>query len=370
MFLPLTENVGGKTREIGDGIVLVAGHGVVLQVKARSATAGDRDREASWLSKQAVAAIKQGNGTIRRLQAADVTLTNLRGRDVVVDGNDYDWTVAVILDHDDPPEGVVPDLSEAKHPATVLLRRDWQFLFDQLKSTHAVMAYLRRVASQPIRLGSEPARYYRLANADHVKEPEPLDQRLLAGNHASLAVPSLPLHSSGSEDRIAHTVIRGLWEDVALAPVTDNIDWVPGVSGRLLILSELDRLPVGVRATMGRFVCDAMEFVAGDASSEVIWRQRSLRGDAGQPHLAYAACSHPYSREIAGLFESWLRLRHHDVVSVTGEFDALRTVGVLVTPTTRPDRPWDTTAMAVGGDMAFSEEQLRSLRALWPNEGS
>ena len=42
------------------------------------------------MAKQAVSAIQQGNGTIRRVQAADVTLTNLRGREVVIDGNGYE----------------------------------------------------------------------------------------------------------------------------------------------------------------------------------------------------------------------------------------------------------------------------------------
>jgi hypothetical protein len=41
---------------------------------------------------------------------------------------------------------------------------------------------------------------------------------------------------------------------------------------------------------------------------------------------------------------------------VTGDVDGLVTVGILVTPTARADRAWDTTAMAVRGDTDFSEE--------------
>jgi hypothetical protein len=132
----------------------------------------------------------------------------------------------------------------------VLLRRDRQFLFDQLKSTHAVVEYLRRVAEEPIEIGKEPERYYRLATADHTKAPESLDQRLLTPHHISAPIPSLPLQPAASRDRSAHILIRDLGEDVAVAPITNNADVVPGESSRPLILGEVDRLPVAARATI------------------------------------------------------------------------------------------------------------------------
>lgn len=168
----------------------------------------------------------------------------------------------------------------------MLLRRDRQFLFDQLKSTHAVVEYLRRAAEEPIEIGKEPERYYRLATADHTKAPESLDQRLLTPHHISAPIPSLPLQPAASRDRSAHILIRDLGEDVAVAPITNNADVVPGESSRLLILGEVDRLPVAARATIGHFVGEAMELVADDTSGDIVWRQRSLRGNPGQPHLA------------------------------------------------------------------------------------
>ena len=130
----------------------------------------------------------------------------------------------------------------------MLLRRDRQFLFDQLKSTHAVVEYLRRAAEEPIEIGKEPERYYRLATADHTKAPESLDQRLLTPHHISAPIPSLPLQPAASRDRSAHILIRDLGEDVAVAPITNNADVVPGESSRLLILGEVDRLPVAARS--------------------------------------------------------------------------------------------------------------------------
>lgn len=58
-----------------------------------------------------------------------------------------------------PPEGVVPEVDESSNPTVVLLRRDWEFLFDQLKSTHAVCGYFERVPGDSIELGDEPMRY-------------------------------------------------------------------------------------------------------------------------------------------------------------------------------------------------------------------
>jgi hypothetical protein len=370
VFLPITENVGSKTREIGDGIVLVANHGLVLQVKARNAASDDAEKEARWLIKQAGEAIGQGNGTIRRLRAGATTLTNLRGREVTIDGDDYEWTTVVVLDHDDPPPDVTPDLLNAKHPAVVLLRRDWQFLFDQLKSTHAVLAYLRRVADKPLELGAEPARFYRLAATDHSTEPEPVDPRLLNTATTTVPMPTLPFEPAASDDLDAHALIRMLLEDIAEVPLVADDDAAPGESQRLMMLGELDRLPVRSRARIGRYVLDAMDTVTSDTSGNVIWAMTSLRGNVGQPHLAYGACSRPYSDNIRDGFHSWLQLRHHDVLEATGDVENLTTVGILVTPREDPGDPWDTTSAAVSGEMDFTEDELSKLRELWPYEGS
>jgi hypothetical protein len=39
---------------------------------------------------------------------------------------------------------------------------------------------------------------------------------------------------------------------------------------------------------------------------------------------------------------------------------------VLLSPSRHPSRPWDTTVMAVSGDMGFTDEDLTALRELWP----
>jgi NCS1 nucleoside transporter family len=62
----------------------------------------------------------------------------------------------------------------------VELRRDWEWLFDNLKSTHLVAQYLRRVAGEAIELGTEPVRYFDKAPANVAAEPEELRAELLS----------------------------------------------------------------------------------------------------------------------------------------------------------------------------------------------
>lgn len=360
VFRPKLASVGSGTRELGDGTLLVGDIGVAVQVKSREAPSADPAKERNWLSKKTADGLRQGNGTIRRLCLDAADLTNLRGVTVSVDGNSFRWLVVVVLDHDDPPDDVTPLLDEAKHPSVVLLRRDWEFLFDQLKSTSAVVRYFERVAGETIALGSEPVRYHELALADHEALPQRLSPQLV-GNGVEVHSPVLPLLPAASDDVQAHQIVRTLYEDFATTFGT-RLE----MTDRLRVLAELDRAPVGERTALGRFVLKAFEEVSADTRDGIVWRLRSIRGPVGHAHLGFAACSHPHTRLIQAGFSAWVQLRHHDVLTATGDVNGLMTVGVLVTPCTRYRRPWDTTVVAVSGDLRFSDDDLAQLRNLWP----
>ena len=51
---------------------------------------------------------------------------------------------------------------------------------------------------------------------------------------------------------------------------------------------------------------------------------------------------------------------------MTGDVEGLTTVAIVLTPREDERRPWDTTMVAVSGDVRFSAEELRQLRELWP----
>jgi hypothetical protein len=361
VYLPDVVQVGSGVRELGDGIVIVGTTAMVLQVKRREKISAMPERERRWILKSVEQALSQASGTIRHFARQPATLRSLRGRAIEIVGSEYQWMSVVIVDHDDPPSDVVPPLGDAPYPAVAMLRRDWEFLFDQLKSTSAVVDYCVRVANEPNEIGTEPARYYQLAQADDNAPQEGIDPRLVVPGHPIVSTPTLPLAPAASDDLGAHRMVRTVLEHIALTRLMRAKE-----EDMLRILAELDRLPVGSRAAFGRFLIDAIAEAKNSTDEATVWRFKSLRGNQGQAHLAYGACNKPFDGEIEAGFHLWVRLRHHEVVSVTGDVENLTTVGVLLTPREEKARPWDTTTAAVSGDMGLSAADVESLRELWP----
>jgi hypothetical protein len=326
VYRPVLRKVASGNREVGDRILLVGKTGLVIQIKRRTAPTTQRTREEAWIRKAAAKGLRQARGTIRGLSSHATQLVNDRGREIAVGPGDMQWMVAVILDHDDPPEGIVfrgaDDLQ-----AIVLLRRDWEFLFDQLRSTHAVVEYLKRAAaSDPVDLGREPLRYYEFAAADAATPPSPLDPRIVGeGFPVELYV--------AENDRVA-------------------------------VLSEIDRLPVAHRTELGELLLEMMKDVAAVSPSETKWRFRRFRFAPPQPHLAFGACSR-FSDVHFEAFRQWVALRHHEFGIDLGAWDGLVTVGVLLTPRSDGRRPWDTTMVRAAGNLELSEEELKGLSELW-----
>jgi len=157
---------GSGRREIGDGTIVSGYRGIALQVKARSsATPDTTERARSWLLKNAAAGLKQAHGTIRStFRAGDLTLDNLRGHPVRVDAKRVEWVPVVVLDHPNPPREVFPP-KDTDGPSIVMLRRDWEFLWNQLRSASAIVDYIHRISTEddPAELGSETHRYFDLA---------------------------------------------------------------------------------------------------------------------------------------------------------------------------------------------------------------
>jgi hypothetical protein len=353
-------------RELGDGLVLAGRYGLSVQVKSREGTVGTEAKERRWILKKAADGIRQADGTIRRLNLEPTQLVNLRGYAVHVDPLAYHWVNVVVIDHASPPPQTAPDIDGARHPTIVLLRRDWEFLFEQLKSTTAVAQYIERVAGEPLDLGDEPVRYYDLAQADAEAPPADFPEKMLARGEV-ISAPLLPLAPAGVDDLQAHQILRTLMEDIAVTRLTSASE-----ADRLRMLSELDRLPVAQRAIIGRRVLNHMAHVEEDSKAPgVVWRMSSVRAANGRIHLGYGTCSRPYTDPSVPIgLQAWTQLRHYDVLQA-GDSDLvndLTTVAVIVTPRFDGRRPWDTSVSAVSGSVSFDASQLQVLREHFPGD--
>jgi SEC-C motif len=345
-------------RELGDGIVLVGDIGVVLQVKSREAPTEDQSKERRWVIKQSRKAVAQGAGTIRELEREPALMTNLRGRKIELDGKNMSWLIAVIIDHDEPPTDVVV---ESRENAVVLLRRDWDFLFQQLKSTHGVVRYLERVAGEAIDLGSEPIRYYELAGLDEEAESSPFGPEFLVPGATRSTEPLLPVAPAGTEQQSEHRFFRGVLEDIA----SIRLEKMPEAL-RIRSLAQLDRLATRQRALVGQFFLEAFETVWTDMRPGISWRHRRFAGPDGA-QLGFGVCSRG-GGEMEKVFRSWVELRHHEFSERIGA-DDLVTIGVLVTPRADGERAWDTSMTVAEGCLDLTAEQLNAYVDVWKREG-
>jgi hypothetical protein len=365
VFRPIVRRKGAGTRELGDALLLTGRQAVVIQVKSRHAPSGDSSKEERWIRKNVAHALRQAQGTIRSLRSASNQMLNLRDRQILVDGRHLEWLSVVIIDHPGVPEGIRFENANTASPSLVLLRRDWEFLFDHLRSTHAVVQYLRRVTSDddPIDLGEEPVRYYRLAQADAEAGPSGSEIPETPGARRASA-PLLPLAPAGWEDARAHMLLRVIMEDVALTPIPDYIS----ESDRLSVLAEIDELPVGHRTELGQTIFEMMRTVADAPEGRIVWRFRRIRGERGAAHLLFGACSRKHDEFVNEAFLQWVILRHWEFgQDAGGEITGLDSVGILLTPRDDGRRPWDTTMVYVSGDPGLTADDMNRIREFWSN---
>jgi len=357
VFEPAVRQRASGVRELGDGILVLGDLGVVLQVKSRESIGDDPARERKWIDKQCKKALSQGAGTIRELRREPASMTNLRGRTMNLDGNALRWVVTVIIDHDDPPEDIAVQPSDN---AVILLRRDWDFLFEQLKSTHGVGAYLERVAGEAGILGDEPFRYYDLAGEDAEAEPGELRPELVIPGTKRLVEPMLPMAPAATHQKDEHRLFRTVLEDIASIRMSAMPEEI-----HVRSLADLDSLPTQHRANAGRFLLDGLAEVEGVERPNVMWRHRRYLGDS-PTQLAVGVCSH-HSKEIEMVFGTWVELRHHEFTE-RFDLDQPVTVGVLLTPRHDGKKLWDTTLTVAKGRLELTEEQLAAYLEVWKPE--
>ncbi|MGW0839378.1 hypothetical protein ACWD26_04295 [Streptomyces sp. NPDC002787] len=352
---------GSGRRELGDRLLLSGHRGAVIQVKARTIPPKEADREVTWIQKVAAKAMSQAKGTVRQLRLLPADMVNGRDRTLSIDGNAFEWIAVFLLDHEQVPEGTICSWEPIGIPAIALTRRDWDFLFDQLRSTTAVIDYLFRAAAEPpVALGEEPVRYYEFAAADAEAPPADIDTELVGPGGRLFSTPLLPQTPVGATTTRAHLVLRMVMEDITTSPLPDHA----GEADRLAVLSLLDQLPVGVREEWGQLLLEMLDDVTQVPDEHTRWRfRRQLNAEATR-QTVYACATH-FDEQMQAVFGSYVELRHHEVAERTGRGDELVTVGVLLTPNHSGKRPWNTTTIRVHGPSQLSEEEVAQFGELW-----
>ena len=353
-FPSSTFTVGSGIRELGDGLLLTYPLAAVIQVKARHSVSQDSIREASWLSKHIGIANSQVDGTIRKLHSQVIPKVNMRGVEIPIVADEHEWLGIVIVEHDDIPEDFMP--MELSQRGVVLTRADWEFLWEQLKSTVEVLKYIHRIAAlPPIPLGKESERYYQLALLDDDTEPEPLPQAWIALGGTRVSGPLLPFAPAGQV--VEHYVIRQIMEDLARGEMPDDLD----PKKLLRAFSALDGISVSQRDQICRDLMQNLSAGANNSTDHRIWSRRMLSLLPGTPQIVLMTHNHIDDEVNKVLLSAKVELAHDDWLRSDVHNSSNLTVGILLTPSSSPPRPWDVTMVAVETSSLLSDQE-RALR--------
>jgi len=365
VFRPKVVIKGSGLREIGDGTLVAGTKGIALQVKARDGATSDPTREANWLNKKAGEGLRQAHGTIRStLTDPNLRLTNLRDHEVPLPGDTIDWVPVVVLDHPNPPPDVTPDREPDKH-GLILLRRDWEFLWDQLRSVNAIIEYAHRVADERIELGTETTRYFDLADRDANAAPDPIAEWMADIGATQHSGPTLPQEPADTSDIIGHAVFQRILEDIAATDFTGD------ERARIEVLGLIDKFSVTHRAELGRMLLRRIDYCALSPADVLRAQHRVTFIDDGQLHLSFSVYSQltGYHRQ---LFETWLLLRRQTFLERSNQQgpEYPWSVAVLLTP--RPDgtRPWDTTVLATNSGPTYDDTEYQAIADAFSQDGT
>lgn len=354
-------------REVSDFILLAGRVGLLLQVKSRAKPSPRPERERLWAVKQSATAVRQAKGSLRMLRRARSLHTNLRGEQMTIGYDDVArWVIVVLIDHERPPIGtdLAAALPASEDPAIVLTRRDWQFLWDQLKSGTSVASYLARVVDDDMEcaLGQEAARYYRLASED-MRAPQRAIGRAehLYGDPQHWSGPELPREPAGHRDWDAFATLRLIQEDVARTEFETEHSPPAGdiVRAKLRMLWALDDVSVVHRRQLGLDLLAWLQDVRAAPGTEFRWRARRVVGQPGAPLLGFAVTGRPGPKSRA-VFENWALLAHHQNCARDSRAPA-ETMCVLLTPVGNDGSRWDSVCLFTEGPSQLTTREAARL---------
>lgn len=371
VFKPTVVRTGSGPREVSDFILVTGRVGLLLQVKSRAEPGVRAEREELWAYKQSAAAVRQAKGSLRMLRREPSLHTNLRGQQLTIGYDDVQrWVIVVLIDHERPPIGtdLSAHLPASADPIVVLTRRDWQFLWDQLKSGTAVASYLARVADDEMEcgLGQEAARYYRLAAEDALAPQISIESaEHLYGDPRHWSGPELPQEPAGHGERQGFATLRLVQEDVAQTAFeeTHSPPDAEAVRARLRMLWALDDVSVVHRRQLGADLLAWLRDAKSAPEEELRWRARRMVGHVGTPLLGFAVASR-LDPAVRNVFENWALLAHHQNCARSASTLA-ETMCVLLVPHSDLVDRWDSVCLFTEGPSHLLEHDAARLQAVF-----
>jgi hypothetical protein len=242
-----------------------------------------------------------------------------------------------------------------------MIRRDWEFLWDQLRSATAIVDYVHRVADEddPLELGAETHRYFDLAHRDANAPPTPVPDWFPEASAEPTNLPLLPRDPAASGDEFGHAIFQRILEDIA------RTDFTGDESDRIALLSQIDRVAVATRASLGHLLLRRLTACAEAAPEGHRMEHRIMYLDRGDLHLAFTTMSQltGYHQEI---YKNWLLHRRQTFLNRSGAKGPIYpwTVGVLLTPRAHGGRPWDTTVISTNSPPAYDQKEFDRLTPL------
>lgn len=239
VYHPVTESEGSRNRQIGDGLLVVGDHGLIVQVKARrpeSAASDTSGKAESWIRKKSAEAKRQADGTRRRMNAKPATFVSVRGYELLVQPP-VEWNAVVLIDYPNPPDELFLD----HEPDTMwMTMADWYGLHERLRSTAAVIEYVDRALESGLHpaLDQEQERYDFLAAGD---------SKLASERGTRPRLPPRSLNPSEAADVAFFDEVIDLTHD----KVDAYISWQEPDEYRRIV-EVLDRIPPGARVDLGR----------------------------------------------------------------------------------------------------------------------
>jgi hypothetical protein len=333
VYRPVDAPKGQAQREIGDCIIWVGMHALIVSVKSRDPDKMGSDTEArakAWLDKQIGKALRQIEGTVRTLKgtsAQGVQLQNMRGINIPWRHQSGLKYFGVVVVNYTPPPGYRANASVASVPGAVLQIHDWEFLNAELWSSSRLVEYVETRSRLPrIPMEGERDLFGHVVEAEQAGhdialpggQPMPGKWEEVVARWPEVDARN---HPDARDAYVIDAIMRAMGEeDLLYTSMAQRSDY-------LELVRLLDQIPVLERVQMGSdFIERTKRAAGGSRVSAIGW---PTHGKLGM-QIVFVADSASREDRAAAL-QVQAHTRHAELFALTGS-ESLVTLGIATEP--------------------------------------